>query len=105
MVHCTCVIDNTAGNGYLLSDLECVGLKHNHYLRSAFVLPWDFLKMSKEEKAVNFSSVTAAAAPAALCFSIMQLLMNLSSESYAIAQWAWQCVQTHLSNSFWLYRD
>ncbi len=54
-MHCTCVIDNMAGNGYLSSDLECVGLKHSGYLRTVFVLSRDFSEMSSEEKAVNFS--------------------------------------------------
>ena len=53
-MHCTCVIDNAAGNGYLSSDLECVDLKHSGYLGTAFVLSLDFLEMSGEEKPVLF---------------------------------------------------
>lgn len=53
--HCTCVIDKEAGNGYLSSDLECVGPKHNGYLRTVFVPSRDFSKTSSEGKAVHFS--------------------------------------------------
>lgn len=44
-----CVIDNTAANGYLSSDLECVGLKYNDYLCSV-CLVLRLSKMSNEEK-------------------------------------------------------
>lgn len=49
------------------------------------------LKAVKREKSRKFlCEYSRCNAAAALCFSITWLLMNLSSESYAIAQWAWQ---------------
>lgn len=53
-MRCTWVIDRVAGNGHLSSDLECVGLKHNGYLRAGFVLCRDLSDTSSEEKAVHF---------------------------------------------------
>lgn len=65
--------------------------EHNGYLRPVCVFSRDLSNMSSEEKAVHFSVSMRHAAAAAACVSIMWLLMNLSSESYAITQWAWQC--------------
>lgn len=54
-MRCNWVIDRAAGNGHLSSDLECVGLKHNGYLRTGFILCRDFSNTSSEEKAVHSS--------------------------------------------------
>lgn len=79
------MIDNAAGNGYLSSDLECPGLKHNGYF--VFVLCGDLSELSGEEKAARCSVSGVSCG----CFSITWLLMNLGSESYAIAHSPWQC--------------
>lgn len=81
-VHCTCVIDNAAGNGYLSSDLECVGPKHNGYLRTVFVLSRDFSEMSSEEKAVN---VSVSGAMQCCCRS---LLFHYAALNESL-QWEW----------------
>lgn len=84
-MRCAGVIDTTTA--YLSSDLECAGPKHGGYLHAAFVSSQDFPEMSSAQKVVHFS-VTAVFR---FAVSIIWLLMNLSSRSYAIAQQAWQC--------------
>lgn len=79
MVHCTYVIDNVAGNGYLLSYMECVG--------TMYIYTQSRHRTEKTNQYIFLSLLSNANAPLACP------IMNHRSMCYAVTQWAWLCAQ------------